>query len=144
MARSLNKVMLIGNLGRDPELRTTSSGTHMATFSLATNRKYKGKDGELQEETQWHNIVVWGNSAELLTTYLKKGSRLFVEGRLTHRSWEDQNGQKRYTTEVVTENFVPLDQAPEGAAGAARREPVPPPPEAPESVPGADDEDVPF
>ncbi|HDH58029.1 MAG TPA: single-stranded DNA-binding protein, partial [Bacteroidetes bacterium] len=96
MARSLNKVMLIGNLGRDPELRSTPSGTHVTTFTMATNRRYKGKDGELQDETQWHNIVVWGNQAEFIANYLKKGSRIFIEGRLTHRSWEDQNGQKRY------------------------------------------------
>ncbi|MFH1863130.1 MAG: single-stranded DNA-binding protein [bacterium] len=143
MARSLNKVMLIGNLGRDPELRSTPSGTNVTTFSMATSRKYKGKDGELQEETQWHNIVVWGPQAEFIATYLKKGSRLFVEGRLTHRSWEDQSGQKKYTTEVVAENFVPLDAAPEGARGAYRGEPTPPPPES-EGDSRREDEDVPF
>ncbi len=144
MARSLNKVMLIGNLGRDPELRSTPSGTHVTTFTMATNRRYKGKDGEFQDETQWHNIVVWGNQAEFIANYLKKGSRIFIEGRLTHRSWEDQNGQKRYMTEVVTENFVPLDAPPEGAQGAGQREPVPPPPEPPDENGAPDDEDVPF
>ena len=144
MARSLNKVMLIGNMGRDPELRSTPSGTHVTTFTMATNRKYKGKDGELQDETQWHNIVVWGNQAEFVANYLKKGSRIFVEGRLTHRSWEDQNGQKRYITEVVAENFVPLDAPQEGAQGAGRREPVPPPPEPSDDAGAPDDDDVPF
>ncbi len=142
MARSLNKVMLIGNLGRDPELRTTPSGQNVATFSMATNRRYKNREGEWQDETQWHNIVAWGNQAEFITNYLKKGSRLFVEGRLTHRSWEDQNGQKRYITEVVLENFVPLDPAPEGAfRGDAA---VPPPPEPPEDQGAPEADDVPF
>ena len=143
MARSLNKVMLIGNLGRDPELKATPSGSQVATFSIATNRKWKDKNGELQEETQWHNIVAWGPPAEFLATYLKKGSRLYVEGRLTHRSWEDQSGQKRYMTEVVVENFVPLDAAPEGSRGT-KREPIPPPPEPPEAGGPTDGEDVPF
>ena len=143
MARSLNRVMLIGNLGRDPELKATPSGSQVATFSIATNRKWKDKNGELQEETQWHNIVAWGPQAEFLATYLKKGSRLYVEGRLTHRSWEDQSGQKRYMTEVVVENFVPLDAPPEGGRGA-KREPVPPPPEPPDVSGPTDGEDVPF
>jgi len=145
MARSLNKVMLIGNLGRDPELRATPSGAQVSSFTMATNRKWKDKSGEPQEETQWHNIVAWGPSAEFLATYLKKGSRLYVEGRLTHRTWEDQSGQKRYTSEVVVENFVPLDPAPEGARGAGKREPIPPPPEPPEAAgEPAGAEDVPF
>ncbi len=143
MARSLNKVMLIGNLGRDPELKSLTSGTHVATFSMATSRRWKGKDGEFQEETQWHNIVAWGQSAETISTYLKKGSRVYLEGRLTHRSWDDPNGQKRYITEVVAENFVFLDAAPEGARGATRREPIPPPPEAPDA-PAPEADDVPF
>jgi single-strand DNA-binding protein len=118
MARSLNKVMLIGNLGRDPELKALASGSHVTTFTMATNRRWKGKDGEMQEETQWHNIVAWAQRAEFIATYLKKGSKIYVEGRLTHRSWEDPNGQKHYATEVVVEDFVTLDQAPEGAKGA--------------------------
>jgi single-strand DNA-binding protein len=145
MPRSLNKVMLIGNLGRDPELRSTPSGTHVTTFTMATNRRFKGQDGEWQDETQWHNIVAWGQRAEFIATYLKKGSRLYVEGRMTTRSWDDQSGQKRYTTEVVAENFVPLDPAPEGAREAGRREPIPPPPEPPEEAGGPEEEeDVPF
>jgi single-strand DNA-binding protein len=142
MARSLNKVMLIGNLGRDPELRATPSGQSVTSFSLATNRRFKDKNGEWQDETQWHNVVAWGPRAETITNYLKKGSRVYVEGRLTHRSWEDQDGQKKYITEVITDNFVFLDAAPEGGRGD--REPIPPPPDAPESPADKDEEDVPF
>jgi len=145
MARSLNKVMLIGNLGRDPELRSTPSGITVTTFTMATNRRIKDKDGEWQDETQWHNIVAWRHRAEFAATYLKKGSRLYVEGRLTHRSWDDQSGQKKYFTEVVVENLVPLDPAPEGAREAKGYEPVPPPPGPPEETGGpGDEEDVPF
>lgn len=145
MARSLNKVMLIGNLGRDPELRTTPAGTPVATFTMATNRKIKDKNGEWQDETQWHNIVAWRQRAEFAGTYLKKGSRLFIEGRLTHRTWDDQSGQKKYFTEVVVENLVPLDPAPEGARATGKYEPVPPPPAPPEEAGGgAEEEDVPF
>jgi single-strand DNA-binding protein len=143
MARSLNKVLLIGNLGRDPELKALPSGSHVATFTLATSRRWKDKNGEMQEETQWHNVVSWGPQAETIATYLKKGSKVFVEGRLTHRSWDDQSGQKRYTTEVVIENFVFLDAAPEGGR-TTRREPNPPPAEPPVDMPGGEEEDVPF
>jgi len=140
MARSLNKIMLIGNLGKDPELRSTSSGTAVATFSMATNRSWKDQSGEWQEETQWHNVVVWGNPAETITNYCKKGSKLFIEGRLTYRSWEGQDGQKRYTTEIVAETYVILDQSTEGTG---RGEPIPPPPP-PEGLGPQDDDDVPF
>lgn len=144
MARSLNKVLLIGNLGRDPELRTTPSGANVATFTLATNRRWKDKNGEWQDETQWHNLVAWGPQAETIGSYLKKGSRLFVEGRLTHRSWDGQDGQKHYITEIIVENYVFLDAAPEGAKGVAKRETIPPPdyPEEPGSAAEADD--IPF
>ena len=145
MARSLNKVMLIGNLGRDPELRATSSGRQVATFTMATNHPWKDKNGEWQDDTQWHNVVVWGQQAEYVATNMKKGSRAYVEGRLTHRSWDDQSGQKRYITEIVLERLVLLDPAPEGARGAGKREPIPPPPEPPEAAgEPAGAEDVPF
>ncbi len=144
MARSLNKVMLIGNLGRDPELRSTTSGQNVTSFSMATSSKWKDKNGEWQEDTQWHNIVAWRQLAETVATYLKKGSRVYIEGRLTSRSWEDQEGQKKYMTEVVMQNFVFLDPAPEGAQGAGQREPIPPPPEPPEDTGTPDEDDVPF
>ncbi|MBU0517574.1 single-stranded DNA-binding protein [bacterium] len=140
MARSLNKVMLIGNLGKDPELKNTASGTAVATFSMATNRRYKDKDGEWQDDTQWHNIVAWSNKAETITNYCKKGSRIYIEGRLTTRSWDDKDGQKKYMTEIITDNFVLLDPPPEGAV---RGEPIPPP-QPPEGLGPQDEDDVPF
>ncbi|HEX7343620.1 MAG TPA: single-stranded DNA-binding protein [bacterium] len=144
MAVSLNRVTLIGNLGRDPELRATPSGAQVTTFSMATNRRWKDKSGEWQDDTQWHNIVAWAQTAEYIATNMKKGSRIYVEGRLTNRSWEDQGGQKHYRTEVVLEGFVNLDPTPEGGRGG-KREPIPPPPEPPEAVSGAGEgEDVPF
>jgi single-strand DNA-binding protein len=105
----LNKVLLIGNLGRDPELRSTPSGQQRATFSLATNRQWKDKNGERQEQTEWHNIVVWGKQAEIAQKYLTKGRQIFVEGRLQTRSWDDaQTGAKRFMTEIVCDNFQML------------------------------------
>jgi len=105
---SLNKVMLVGNLTRDPELRYTPNGKPVCSFGLATNRRWKNEAGQLQEETEFHNIVVWGKLAETISQILKKGNRAFVEGRLRTRSWEGQDGVKRQRTEVVMENFIPL------------------------------------
>ena len=104
MARGLNKVMLIGNLGRDAETRFTPNGTSVTNFSVATSRRLKdGQTGEWRDETDWHDIVLW--KAENLAQYLTKGTQVYVEGRLQTRSWEDQNGQKRYRTEVVADPF---------------------------------------
>jgi single-strand DNA-binding protein len=105
----VNKVILIGNLGRDPEVRSTPSGQPVASFSLATSRKWKDKSGNRQEETEWHNIVVWGKQAEIAGQYLKKGKQIYLEGRLQTRSWDDkQSGEKKYRTEVVCDNFQML------------------------------------
>lgn len=105
----LNKVILIGNLGRDPEVRSTPSGQSVASFTLATNRKWKDKGGQRQEQTEWHNIVVWGRQAEVAGQYLTKGKQIYVEGRLQTRSWDDKNsGEKRYRTEIVCDNFQML------------------------------------
>jgi single-strand DNA-binding protein len=105
----VNKVILIGNLGRDPEVRSTPSGQPVASFSLATSRKWKDKTGNRQEETEWHNIVVWGKQAEIAGQYLKKGKQIYLEGRLQTRSWDDkQSGEKKYRTEVVCDNFQML------------------------------------
>ncbi|MFQ5527527.1 MAG: single-stranded DNA-binding protein [Thermoanaerobaculia bacterium] len=106
----LNKVMLIGNLGRDPEVRSTPSGQTVASFSLATNRRWRDKNsGEQREQTEWHNIVVWGRQAEIAGQYLAKGRQVFVEGRLQTRSWDDkQSGEKKYRTEIVCDNFQML------------------------------------
>ena len=106
---SINKVMLIGNLGSDPELRFTPSGVQVANFNLATTESWTDKSGERQERAEWHRIVLWRRLAEVAGQYLKKGSKIYIEGKLQTRSWEDQNGQKRYTTEVVANSMEMLD-----------------------------------
>ena len=108
MSRSVNKAIIIGNLGSDPEIRTISSGSRVTTLSVATNRRWTSSTGEMQEETQWHRVVAWNKLAEIAEQYLKKGDRIFVEGRIQYRQWEDQNGQKRYTTEIVARELVML------------------------------------
>ena len=109
MSRSVNKVILIGNLGRDPELRYTTGGTPVANFSIATSERWKNAEGELQEHTEWHNIVAWRRLAEIAGEYLRKGSRIYIEGRIRTRSWEGQDGQKRYRTEIMADNLMMLD-----------------------------------
>ncbi len=116
---SLNKAMIIGNLGKDPEVRAIPSGAKVANFSIATTESYTGKDGNKVDKTEWHNIVMWRGLAEVAEKYLKKGSQVYVEGRLQTRSWDDQNGQKRYTTEIVADNMVMLGR-PGGGGGAQR------------------------
>jgi single-strand DNA-binding protein len=102
----LNKVFLYGNLTRDPELKAIPSGQQVATFGIATNRTYKGKDGQRQEATEFHNIVAWGRQAEVIAQYMKKGRPIFIEGRIQTRSWEGkEDGKKQYRTEIVVENF---------------------------------------
>lgn len=109
MAKSLNKVMLIGNLGKDPEVKYTPSGTAVAKFSLATNERFKDKSGEWQERTEWHNIVAWQRQAEIVGEYLKKGSKVYLEGRLQTSSWDDkQSGEKKYRTEIIVSEFLML------------------------------------
>ena len=108
MAKSVNKVILIGNLGKDPELKHTSGGTAVATFTVATNERFKDKNGDWQDRTEWHNVVLWQRLAEIAAEYLKKGRSVYVEGRLQTRSWEDKQGQKRYTTEIVASDLVLL------------------------------------
>jgi single-strand DNA-binding protein len=109
MAKSLNKVMLIGNLGKDPEVKYTPSGVPVAKFSLATNERYKDKGGEWQDRTEWHNIVAWQRLAEIVGEYVKKGSKVYIEGRLQTSSWEDkQSGEKKYRTEIVANDLVLL------------------------------------
>lgn len=103
---SINKVMLLGNLGADPEVRyTPDGGTAIATLRLATSRRYKNRDGQTVEDTEWHRVILFGRSAELARDYLKKGRSVFIEGRLRTRKWTDQNGADRWTTEVVSENM---------------------------------------
>ncbi|MBI4547876.1 MAG: single-stranded DNA-binding protein [Ignavibacteriae bacterium] len=115
--RSLNKVILIGNLGKDPELSYIPSGVAVAKFSIATNERWKDQDGNLQERTEWHNIVAWRKLAEICGQYLKKGSKIYVEGKLQTRSWDDKNtGVKRYTTEIVANDLIMLDAKGVGVA----------------------------
>ena len=111
MAGALNKVMLIGNVGRDPEMRYIQSGEPVTTFSLATTRRWTGQDGQKHEETEWHNVVAWRRLAEQCNEYLTKGSSVYIEGRIQTRSWDDQaTGQKRYRTEVVADRMQMLDR----------------------------------
>ena len=118
----VNKVILVGNLGRDPEVRTTPSGQPVAKFSLATNRRRRDKDGNRQDETEWHNIVCWGRQAEIAGEYLSKGKQIYVEGRIQTSSWEDrQSGEKKYRTEIICENFQMLGTRGEGGGGGYRQ-----------------------
>jgi single-strand DNA-binding protein len=108
MSNLRNSVQLIGRLGQDPELRTFDSGKTKATFSLATSEKFKNQKGEKVEETQWHNLVVWGKLAEIAGQYLKKGSEIAIEGKLVHRSYEASGGEKKYITEINVKDMVML------------------------------------
>lgn len=109
MARSVNKVIIIGNLGQDPELRYTGSGTAVCNMRLATNESYKDSNGELVEKTEWHSVVAWARLAEICGEYLKKGSQVYFEGSLQTRQWEDKDGQTRYTTEIKAREMMMLD-----------------------------------
>ena len=136
----LNKVMLIGNLGADPEVRFTSNGTTVAIFRVATTEKWTSKSGEAQQQTEWHNIVAWRRLAEICGEHLRKGSRVYIEGALKTRKWQDQNGNDRYTTEVIAREMKMLSSRGEGGSGQQGQgqgggyEPPPMPP----------DDDVPF
>ena len=142
---SVNKVILIGNLGKDPEIRTTPQGTSLARFSLATTSTWKDASGAKQERTEWHDIVAWEKLAHICGEYLHKGKMVYVEGSLQTRSWEDQNGQKRYKTEVKASNVVMLSRREDGArASAASAREVADAPEAPVASGAAYDDDVPF
>ena len=113
----INKAILIGNVGQDPEIRYTgdvNNGTKVATFRLATTERYRDRSGNLQEHTEWHNIVVWRNTADVVEKYVKKGTQVYVEGRIRTRSWDDQTGNKRYVTEIVADTLQLLGRRPEG------------------------------
>lgn len=111
MSRSLNKATIIGNLGADPEVRSTNSGTRVATLSVATSRRWTSRTGEQQEKTEWHRVVCWDRLAEIVERYLKKGDRVYVEGRIEYRQWEGQDGQTRYTTEIRARDMIMLGGA---------------------------------
>ncbi len=150
MARGLNKVLLIGNLGADPDIKYSASGTAIANFNVATAERRKNRDGEWEDYTEWHRVVMFGKLAEICKDYLRKGSKIFIEGRLQTRSWEDKSGQKKYMTEVVGSQMVMLDPKSQSAPSETS-EPTEPaasqyengqePP--PDDLPKVDD-DLPF
>ena len=147
MARGVNKVILVGNLGKDPELSYLPSGQSVAKFSLATSRSYKDKNGELKEETEWHNIVAWGKTAEICAQYLTKGRQAYVEGRIRSRNWEDKDGNKRTTVEIHADNVVLLGGRGEGSAeqplrATGRSQPASD--DFSQAAPEITDDDIPF
>ncbi|MGW8194922.1 MAG: single-stranded DNA-binding protein [Desulforhopalus sp.] len=143
----VNKVILIGNLGADPEMRYTPSGTAVATLSVATNRRWKDREGNYQDETEWHRVIVWAQSAEFCGNYLSKGSKVYVEGRLQTRKWQDQAGNDRYTTEIVAntvQNLTPRGSDTGGGSGGFEEPPLPPDPFGGAHGGGSTGDDVPF
>lgn len=121
---SLNKVMLIGNLGKDPEVRYTTSGQAVASFNLATGEKFKNKSGEWEERTEWHRVTLWGKLAEIAGEYLAKGKTVYIEGRLQTRKWTDRDGNDKYTTEIVGDRMQMLSSKGEGSSGGGARRPA--------------------
>jgi single-strand DNA-binding protein len=155
--KSVNKVILIGNLGKDPELKFTPSGTPVAKFSLATNDRFKDKEGQWQDRTEWHNITAWARTAEIVGEYLKKGGKVYIEGSLRTHSWDDKTtGQKKYMTEIVVNDLVLLSGRGEGAgddsggrsrgaaAGGNNFDQRAPEPEHAAAATPISDEDIPF
>jgi single-strand DNA-binding protein len=151
---SVNKVILVGRLGRDPETRYTGGGQAVANFSVATDETYKDKNGERQKRTEWHKIVVWGKQAEIAQQYLKKGSQIFLEGRIQSREWTDKENQKRTSYEIVATNFRMLGSRSDSMGGGAAHgaaagggdfdTDMHAPAEHEPSGPEATDEDIPF
>ncbi len=149
----VNKVILIGNLGRDPEIRYTQGGQPVANFTMATSERWNNKDGERQERTEWHKIVVWGKLAEFCGEYLSKGRQVYAEGRLQTREWEDKDGNKRWTTEVVANSIQFVGPRPGGGgdgdasfSGPSRggAPAGPPPPSGSGGSGGGGEDDIPF
>jgi single-strand DNA-binding protein len=158
VSRSLNKVTIIGNLGADPEVRSTGGGQRVATLSVATSRQWSNQSGERQEKTEWHRIVLWNTKfsqlADIAEKYLKKGDKVYVEGRIEYRTWEDREGNTRYTTEINARELIMLsgrsgggDDAPPARSRAAKAAPNDAKPESFEDFPEAldeQDDDLPF
>ncbi len=138
----LNKATIIGRLTNDPEARTTPSGQTVVSFSVATNFRWTDANGQKQDKAEFHNIVAWRKLAETITTYLKKGSRIYVEGRLQTRSWDDQNGVKKYRTEIIADNMIMLDSKSDSRNTGETR--VESPKEAPQEEEEINIEDIPF
>lgn len=151
MSGSMNKVLLIGNLGKDPELKMTPSGQPMARFSVATTETWKDKDGGKQSKTEWHNIVVWGKQAEIAEKFLRKGKQVLIEGRIQYREYQAQDGTKKYATDIRCDNFQMLGRMDEGGgrdsygsrgggSSSFEDEGMTPPP----AAGGFPDDDIPF
>jgi single-strand DNA-binding protein len=139
---SVNKVILVGNLGRDPEVRYTQNGTAVANFTLATNEVWNDKSGARQEKTEWHRIVVWGKQAEIAREHLSKGKQVYIEGSIQTRQWDDREGNKRTTTEIKAHRLMMMGRA---DAGESRMNAAAPPPDAGGDEPGPPpDDDIPF
>ena len=152
---SVNKAILVGNLGKDPELRYTPSGTAVCTFSMATTERFKNKQGEQQDKTEWHNIVVWAGLAEICGKYLTKGKQIYIEGRIQNRSYDDRDGNKRYISEIVANEMQMLGRAGDqgggsggsGGSGGGGGRPTTPTDNfssAPQEPPFNPDDDIPF
>jgi len=149
---SVNKAILVGNLGKDPELRYTPSGTAVCSFSLATTDRFKNKQGEQQERTEWHNIVVWAGLAEICGKYLTKGKQVYIEGRIQNRSYDDRDGNKRYITEIVANEMQMLSRAGDqggggggsGSSGGRPTEPTGESSQGSQETPFNPDDDIPF
>ena len=150
---SLNKVMLIGNVGDDPKIRylepnpqNPSAAPKVATFRLATSERFRDRSGELRENTEWHSIVAWRNSADICEKYVRKGTQLYIEGKLRSRQWTDQNGGTRYVTEVIVDNLQLLTRKQEGQQGDASPQAAALPPEKPvaAAAQASPDDDLPF
>ncbi len=142
---NLNKAMIIGNVTRDPDVRTTGGGQQVALFSVATNRTWTDPSGQKKEQVEFHSVVAWRKLAEIIGQYVKKGGKIFVEGRLQTRSWDDPSGVKKYRTEIVAENVIMLDRKP-GTPGGPGGAPVDMAPEAPTAPaePEVNVDDIPF
>ena len=146
----VNKVILVGNLGANPEMRFTQGGQAVANLRIATTERWTDKNGQKQEATEWHRVVVWGKQAEIMGQYLTKGRQVYIEGKIRTRQWQDQQGQKRYSTEVVAQNIQMLGSrdGASGAGGGAPRDEMAsatiPPDDTPNDFGGGPDDDIPF
>lgn len=151
MAKGVNKVFLLGNVGKDPEIRSTTGGTTVASFSLATADRQKDQQGNWQDKTEWHNLVAFQRTAEIIRDYVKKGSQLYIEGKIQTRSWDDkESGQKKYRTEIIVNELTLLGKPGDGSGGGysksntASFDQRTPASEAQHADPGITDDDIPF
>ncbi len=135
----VNKVILIGNLGKDPEITNIGNDVKKAAFSLATSESYKNKEGNKVEQTEWHNVVIWRGLADVAERYLHKGSKIYLEGKIKYRTYDDKEGNKRYITEIVGDTFTMLDSRPNGQDSGSNT-----PPQPPVDIPSGPEDDLPF